>query len=89
LTWLAASTMVAAMNDDAADLLAELADLTGQLGELRARRDTVVVEARTAGATWAQVADALGVSVQAVHKRYRDVRLDLHGRAWKEPRLPL
>jgi hypothetical protein len=77
------------MNDDADDPLAELADITGQLGELHARRDTLVVTARDAGATWAQVAGALGVSAQAAHKRYRDVRLDLDGRAWQERRLPL
>lgn len=77
------------MDEPAHDPLAELAGITGQLGELRARRDALVVVARDAGASWAQVADALGVSAQAAHKRYRDVRLDLTGRAWKEPRLPL
>jgi DNA-directed RNA polymerase specialized sigma24 family protein len=81
--------MLAAMANDVGDILAELTGIVGQLGELHARRDALVVTAREAGATWAQLADVLGVSVQAAHKRYRDVRLDLQGRPWKEPRLPL
>jgi hypothetical protein len=79
---------VAGVND-ADDPLAELADVTGQLGELRARQDALVAAARAAGATWADVAEALGVSVQAAHKRYRDITLDRDGRAWKDRRLPL
>lgn len=35
-----------------------------------ARTEILVRRARTAGCTWAEVAGALGVSRQAVHKRY-------------------
>lgn len=69
--------------------LAELVDVTGQLGKLAARQDVLVACARAAGATWRQVADALGVSAQAAHKRYRDIKLDHRGRAWRDRRLPL
>ncbi|ARQ69326.1 helix-turn-helix domain-containing protein [Streptomyces marincola] len=63
LTDLAASTA-------ARDPLAGL----GALARLRAETDRVeavlVRRARTSGATWPQIAAALGVSKQAVHKKY-------------------
>jgi hypothetical protein len=34
--------------------------------------DHAVVMARRAGASWAELADALGVSPQAVHRKYRE-----------------
>jgi hypothetical protein len=64
-------------------------DLTSQLGEPRARQDALVARARADGASWAQVAEALGGTAPAAHKRYRDVKLDRTGRAWKDRRLPL
>lgn len=69
--------------------LAELVDVTGQLAKLHTRQDVLVARARAAGATWTQVADALGVTAQAAHKRYRDIKLDRHGRAWRDRRLPM
>jgi DNA-directed RNA polymerase specialized sigma24 family protein len=81
--------MVGGMHTADDDALAELADLTARLVELHARQDALVVRARAAGATWAQVADALGVTAQAAHKRYRDAKLDHTGRAWRDRRLPL
>lgn len=81
--------MVAGVTDQTEDALAALADVTGQLGALHARQDALVARARADGASWAQVAEALGVSAQAAHKRYRDVKLDRSGRAWKDRRLPL
>ena len=77
------------MRDTAEDRLAGPADVTDQLAALHAHQDALVARARAAGATWAQIAAVLGVSVQAVHKRYRDVKLDHTGRAWKNRRLPL
>ena len=71
------------------ETLVELAEVTGQLGELQARQDALAARARAAGASWAQIADALGVSPQAAHKRYRDVNLDHTGRAWRDRRLPM
>lgn len=42
------------------------------------------------GATWAEVADALGVTRQSAHRRYRDLRYDpVEGTTWHEPPLPL
>lgn len=57
-----------------------------------AERDLEVAVARAVhwGATWAEVAAALGVTPQAAHKRFRRVRYDpTSGRAWQEPPLPL
>lgn len=45
----------------------------------------LVARARAVGATRAQIADALDVSAQAAHKRYRDVELDRPGRPCKDP----
>lgn len=70
--------------------LGELAELMGQLARLESRRDTLVARARLGGATWAQIGDVLGVSAQAAHKRYRDLRYDAKiGRAWREEQLSL
>ena len=42
------------------------------------------------GATWAEVADVLGVTRQSAHQRYRRLRYDpTTGTAWHEPPLPL
>ena len=40
------------------------------------------------GATWAEIGEALGVSAQAAHKRYRWLRHSpLTGECWYEPPL--
>jgi hypothetical protein len=42
------------------------------------------------GATWAQIATALGVTRQTAHQRYRRLRYDPRtGITWHEPPLPL
>jgi hypothetical protein len=38
--------------------------------DVNARTEILIRRARNAGCTWAEVAAALGVSRQAVHKRY-------------------
>jgi hypothetical protein len=43
--------MVASMSDRSEDYLAELVDVTGQLGALHARQDALVARARSAGAS--------------------------------------
>ena len=54
------------------------------------RQEQLVGQARHAGATWQQIADALAVTPQAAHKRYRDIRYDpASGRVWHEHPLPL
>jgi hypothetical protein len=41
-----------------------------------------------AGATWAEIGEALGVSAQAAHKRYRWLRHSpMTGECWYEPPL--
>ena len=42
------------------------------------------------GATWAEIADAVGTTRQSAHQRYRRLRYDpTTGTAWHEPPLPL
>lgn len=50
--------------------LRELGQVVGQVQDLEERRDRLVREARERGATWAQLGGVLGVSQQAVQKRY-------------------
>ncbi len=62
--------------------------LTARIGELEAQRERAVVSAMTAGITWAEIGDALGVTAQAAHKRYRWLRHSpLTGECWYEPPL--
>jgi hypothetical protein len=89
LTTVRVVAMLDGVSDPNDETLAELADVTGQLGALHAHQDALVARARAAGASWARIAAALGVSAQAAHKRYRDVKLDRTGRAWKDRRLPM
>lgn len=49
-----------------------------------------VARAHHWGATWAEIADALGMTRQSAHQRYRHLRYDpTEGVAWHEPPLPL
>jgi DNA-directed RNA polymerase specialized sigma24 family protein len=76
--------------EDPDHAVAELADVVDQLTHLAKRRDALVARARAAGATWAELAAVLGVTVQAAHKRYRETRHDRDtGHAWREPPLPM
>jgi hypothetical protein len=67
-----------------------------------AARDVAAVEAARAdlersvaralhwGASWAEIATALGVTRQSAHERYRRLRYDpATGSAWHEPPLPI
>lgn len=51
-------------------VLAELATLVGERRELERRESVLVRKARNQGIVWEQVAAALGVSKQAVHKKH-------------------
>lgn len=65
--------------------LQRITELTDRLDALARERDLVVSQALTAGATWAQIAQSLGTSPQAAHKRYRWVRHDdTTGTVWHE-----
>lgn len=60
-------TVAAAESDDPAELLRRIA---GQRRELDRAEAVAVRRARVAGASWAFIAVLLGVTRQAVHKRY-------------------
>lgn len=67
-----------------------LEKLRAEIAKLTAQQDLAVSKARAHGATWAQIADALGCSPQAAHKRYRWVRhSELTHEAWHERPLPM
>lgn len=54
-------------------LLGELKVVDTEAQQAEDRRTKLVTDARTKGATWRQIAEALGVSTQAVWERYRNV----------------
>ena len=64
--------------------------ITALLAELEPRRDAAVAAAMDAGCTWTEIGEALGVSAQAAHKRFRWLRHSpLTGEVWHEPPLGL
>lgn len=63
-------TAMAAESEDPSEGLRAVAALRRLAEGLEARQ---VITARRAGWTWEQIGDALGVSRQAVHKKYRKV----------------
>lgn len=66
-----------------------IATLTTRLAVLEHDRLVAIAEAVADGATWAEIAEALGVSTQAAHKRYRWLRHSpITGETWLEPPLP-
>jgi DNA-directed RNA polymerase specialized sigma24 family protein len=68
--------------------LDQLGDTVAVLREAQAARDRAVAVAVVSGATWAEIAEVLGVSVSAAHKRFRWVRVDADtGVVWREPPL--
>jgi DNA-directed RNA polymerase specialized sigma24 family protein len=70
--------------------LDDLAVVAAELADLEARQAALVAVARQAGASWREIAQVLGVSPQAAHKRYRHARVDPDsGRVWREPPLPI
>lgn len=64
--------------------------LAAEAADLQRRTEHAVARALHWGATWRHIADALGVTPQAAHKRYRRIRYDPATRTvWHEPPLPL
>jgi hypothetical protein len=61
-------SLIAALDD--ADPLRALRAAAALQSQANRRTEVLVRRARNAGCTWAEVAAALGVSRQAVHKRY-------------------
>lgn len=69
--------------------LQKLEALSARLAVLETHRERAVAAAMAAGATWADIGAALGVSAQAAHKRYRWLHhSNLTGECWYEPPLP-
>ena len=70
--------------------LARISTITERIAELEHEREVAISQAIGAGATWAAVAVALGVSTQAAHKRFRWLRHSpINGETWYEPPLPM
>ncbi|MPV36142.1 helix-turn-helix domain-containing protein [Georgenia subflava] len=69
------STMAALLAQaEGEDPLNALAAVTRLNREVQRTEAAAVRRARTAGASWAEIAGALGVSRQAVHKKYGGTR---------------
>ncbi|MGH8995479.1 MAG: hypothetical protein ACRDYB_05535 [Acidimicrobiales bacterium] len=68
--------------------LERVAELTARITGLEADREVAVADAMAAGATWVEIGQAIGVSAQAAHKRYRWLRHSpITGETWREPPL--
>jgi DNA-directed RNA polymerase specialized sigma24 family protein len=57
------------------DPLQALREATALRRRLEGHEEVLVHRARVSGTTWTQIAEALGVSKQAVHKKYGGRRL--------------
>jgi hypothetical protein len=69
--------------------LERIASLTARIAAAEADRETAIARAVAAGATWAEIGAAAGVSAQAAHKRYRWLRHStVTGETWHGPPLP-
>ncbi|WP_372454079.1 hypothetical protein [Occultella gossypii] len=69
------SALSAAAEDDG-DIFAGLAALVELRRQADAREEVLVRRARGEGLTWAEIAFLLGVSKQAVHKKYGGSRFE-------------
>jgi DNA-binding NarL/FixJ family response regulator len=70
--------------------LQRIEQLTGRLNKMTTERELAVARALDDGATWAEIAQSLGCSTQAAHRRYRWLRYSPKtGAVWHERPLPL
>lgn len=67
--------------------LDRLTRVAARLAAVEVERDRAVAAAMAAGCTWAQIGAGLGVSAQAAHRRFRQLRSDGDGTVWREPAL--
>jgi DNA-binding NarL/FixJ family response regulator len=64
--------------------------LTERLSDLSTQREFEIARALDAGATWAEIAQSLGTTPQAAHKRFRWLRhSERTGEVWHERPLPI
>ncbi len=72
------------------DALAATAKAQRHVTTAQGDLETAVARALHWDATWAQIADALDVTRQSAHRRYRHLRWDPDTQtAWTEPPLPM
>jgi len=70
--------------------LRRIETLTTRIDNLSTDREVAIARAIAAGATWAEIAQSLGVTSQAAHKRYRWLRYsERTGEVWHERPLPI
>jgi hypothetical protein len=70
--------------------LSRLGEVQSEIDRLEAERVALVARCGRWGATWSEIAGALGVTAQAAHRRFRHARYDPStGKGWLEPPLPL
>jgi hypothetical protein len=68
------------------DALAAIGTNRARVATADADLERAVATAIHWGATWAEIADGLGVTRQSAHERYRQLRYDpATGAAWHEP----
>jgi len=78
------------MVDKTGQHLRRIEKLAADISQLTAEQDLAVSRARAAKASWSKIANALGCSPQAAHKRYRWVRHSEQTReVWHERPLPM
>jgi len=87
---LTASGPVTILSHVPASPLQRIEQLTGRLNRLTTERELAIARSLDDGATWAEVAQPLGCSTQAAHRRYRWLRYNAKtGAVWHELPLPL
>ena len=70
--------------------LRRIETLTARIDNLTTDREMAIAQAMATGATWAEIAQPLGVTPQAAHKRYRWLRYsERTGEVWHERPLPI
>ncbi len=72
------------------DALTATTRSAARLRTVEADLETAVARALHWGATWAEIGDALGVTRQSAHRRFRHLHWDPTTQTtWSEPPLPL
>jgi FixJ family two-component response regulator len=84
------TTPVYSIRSMATSPLRHIETLTARIGNLSTNREIAIARAMAEGATWAEIAQSLGVTSQAAHKRYRWLRYsERTGEVWHERPLPI